>query len=114
MSQVAQFGVSHASAPLRWRERMAVGSRAVGPVVARPAGRRALVVGRTRTARAAAERLLGDGWSVTTDSAPEPAFVVVVACTRELFALGDAQGKSAIRAASVRRRPVGNGSFARV
>jgi glutamyl-tRNA reductase len=52
-----------------------------------PAGRRALVIGRTRTARAAAERLLGDGWSVTSSGVlPEayPAqssFDVVVACT---------------------------------
>ena len=35
-------------------------------LVGTPDGRRALVIGRTRTARAAAERLLGDGWSVTT------------------------------------------------
>jgi glutamyl-tRNA reductase len=48
------------------------------------AGRRALVVGSTRTARAAAERLLGEGWSVTSASAGGgleaalPAFDVLV------------------------------------
>jgi glutamyl-tRNA reductase len=34
VSQVVQVGVSHASAPLRWRERLAIGSRAVGPAAA--------------------------------------------------------------------------------
>ena len=35
-------------------------------LVGSPDGRRALVLGRTRTARAAAERLAGDGWAVTS------------------------------------------------
>jgi glutamyl-tRNA reductase len=55
-------------------------------LVGNPGGRRAHVIGRTRTARAAAERLRADGWSVTTASVtlqgdPPPAFDVVVACT---------------------------------
>jgi glutamyl-tRNA reductase len=53
-------------------------------LVGDPGGRRALVIGRTRTARAAAERLLGDAWSVTTAPAVAPelsTFDVVVACS---------------------------------
>ena len=71
-------------------------------LVGTPAGRRALVIGRTRTARAAAERLLGDGWGVTTGSAslePEPPlsiFDVVVACT----GTGAAIGRETLRAAA--------------
>ncbi len=34
MSRLVQVGVSHASAPLRWRERLAIGADAVGPVAA--------------------------------------------------------------------------------
>ena len=56
-------------------------------LVGSPDGRRALVLGRTRTARAAAERLAGDGWAVTSgpitlelDPALLAAFDVVVAC----------------------------------
>jgi glutamyl-tRNA reductase len=68
-------------------------------LVGSPGGRRALVVGRTRTARAAAERLLGDGWSVTTTLAVEPAlsaFDVVVACS----GAGAAVGRETLRAAA--------------
>jgi glutamyl-tRNA reductase len=67
-----------------------------------PGGRRALVIGGTRTARAAADRLLGDGWSVTTDSVileSEPTlspFDVVVACTGK----GAAIGREALRVAA--------------
>jgi glutamyl-tRNA reductase len=54
-------------------------------VVGNPDGRRALVIGRTRTARAAARRLLSDGWNVTVEaSIPEagpPAFDMLVTCT---------------------------------
>jgi glutamyl-tRNA reductase len=63
-------------------------------LVGDPAGRRALVIGRTRTARAAAERLLADGWSVTIGAlGPEAepwlsAFDVVVACTGGAAAIG--------------------------
>ena len=74
-------------------------------LVGNPAGRRALVIGRTRTARAAAERLLGDGWAVTTGSdtlQPDPAlcaFDVVVTC-----AGGGADiGRDALRAATHER-----------
>jgi glutamyl-tRNA reductase len=48
-----------------------------------PRGRRALVIGHTRTARAADERLAADGWSVTSAGEPEAPlsrFDVVVAC----------------------------------
>jgi glutamyl-tRNA reductase len=71
-------------------------------LVGAPAGRRALVLGRSRTARAAAERLLGDGWSVTSAAAvvePQPGlspFDVVVACTGG----GAAIGRDALRAAA--------------
>jgi glutamyl-tRNA reductase len=69
-------------------------------LVENPARRRALVVGSTRTARAAAERLLGDDWSVTTTGGdPEPP---------------PGQGRSATASASGRRRPVRNGSSQRV
>ena len=63
-------------------------------LVGTPGGRRALVIGRTRTARAAAERLLGDGWSVTASPVtpqPPPAlstFDVVVVCTGGGAAIG--------------------------
>jgi glutamyl-tRNA reductase len=63
-------------------------------LVGDPAGRRTLVVGRTRTARAAAERLVADGWSVTIRSPggePGPAlagFDVVVACAGGNAAIG--------------------------
>jgi glutamyl-tRNA reductase len=63
-------------------------------LVGDPAGRRALVIGRTRTARAAAKRLLADGWSVTTGSTSREAgpalsaFDVVVACTGGSAAIG--------------------------
>ena len=56
-------------------------------LVGDPGGRRAIVVGGTRTARAAAQRLRHDGWSVTSAPAAAeltpalPAFDVVVACT---------------------------------
>ena len=68
-------------------------------------GRRALVIGRTRTARAAADRLVGDGWNVTRGSViPElrPAlsgFDVVVACTGS----GAAVGSETLRAAACGR-----------
>jgi glutamyl-tRNA reductase len=58
------------------------------------AGRRGLVIGRTRTARATAERLLGDGWSLTaSDDAAElkpmlPAFDIVVSCSGGDVAIG--------------------------
>jgi glutamyl-tRNA reductase len=71
-------------------------------LVGSPGGRRALVIGRTRTARAAAARLIGDGWSVTTGSVtpePEPAlstFDVVVACSGR----GAAIGRETLRAAA--------------
>jgi glutamyl-tRNA reductase len=70
-------------------------------LVGSPDGRRALVIGRTRTARAAAERLLGEGWSVTTgpialESGPAlSAFDVVVTCTGG----GVAFDRQALRAA---------------
>ena len=70
-----------------------------------PTGGGRLVIGRTRTARAAAERLLGDGWAVTTRSVtpePEPAlsaFDVVVVCTGR----GAAIGPEKLRAAEERR-----------
>jgi glutamyl-tRNA reductase len=71
-------------------------------LVGAPGGRRALVIGRTRTARTAAERLLGDGWSVTTSPVafePEPAlstFDVVVACS----GMGGAIGRETLGAAA--------------
>jgi glutamyl-tRNA reductase len=74
-------------------------------LVGTPDGRRALVIGRTRAARAAAERLLGDGWAVTTSSvASQPAltlsaFDVVVGCTGR----GAAIGPETLRAAEERR-----------
>jgi glutamyl-tRNA reductase len=70
-----------------------------------PDGRRALVIGHTRTARAAADRLLEDGWAVTSTSVPpgqQPAlsgFDVVVACTGG----GSAIGRDALRAAACER-----------
>jgi glutamyl-tRNA reductase len=63
-------------------------------LVGTPGGRRALVIGRTRTARAAAERLLADGWGVTTGSELDPSFDVVVACTGG----GAVIGREALRA----------------
>jgi glutamyl-tRNA reductase len=60
-------------------------------------GRRALVTGRTRTAHAAADRLRGDGWSVTTEPRPAlSAFDVVVACS----GTGAAIGRETLRAAA--------------
>ena len=74
-------------------------------LVGSPDGHRALVLGRTRTARAAAERLVGDGWAVTTGPVtldPEPAllsaFDVVVACGGK----GAAIGHQTLRAAPLR------------
>ena len=72
-------------------------------LVGDPAGRRALVVGPTRTARAAVDRLMADGWSVTRAGlaveAALPAFDVVVACT----GTGGAIGRETLRAAARRR-----------
>jgi glutamyl-tRNA reductase len=75
-------------------------------LVGSTAGRRALVIGRTRTARAAAERLLADGWGVTTGAAtPEQAlaaFDVIVACT----GTGAAIDRTILSAAARRRTNV--------
>jgi glutamyl-tRNA reductase len=74
-------------------------------LVGTPDARRALVIGRTRTARAAAKRLLGDGWAVTTSSVTAEsgpalsAFDVVVVCTGR----GAAIGRDKLRAAEERR-----------
>jgi Glutamyl-tRNAGlu reductase, N-terminal domain/Shikimate / quinate 5-dehydrogenase len=62
-------------------------------LVGNPGGRRALVIGGTRTARAAAARLIGEGWSVTTGSVTQPesalsTFDVVVACSGRDAAIG--------------------------
>jgi glutamyl-tRNA reductase len=71
-------------------------------LVGDPGGRRALVIGGTRTARAAAERLRSDGWNVSTDTIaheqepPLAAFDIVVACSGR----GVAIGREALRAAA--------------
>jgi glutamyl-tRNA reductase len=54
-------------------------------LVGSPGERRALVIGHTRTARAAAQRLVSDGWNVTVESSipnvGPPAFDMLVTCT---------------------------------